>query len=115
MLIEKYCDYNDFTNLLKKIDIMPILHDSNEINTITSGTMYSCIPYEIPMVLPQGTIFMKKILKYNATEYAKDQRDFSQKILKISKNYNYYLKNMKLNSKILKKILHNDPLRKNIN
>ena len=115
MLIEKYCDYNDFTNLLKKIDIMPILHDSNEINTITSGTMYSCIPYEIPMVLPHGTIFMKKILKYDAIEYAKDQRDFSQKILKISENYNYYLKNMKLNSKILKKILQNDPLRKNIN
>ena len=51
----------------------------------------------------------------DAIEYAKDQRDFSQKIFKISKNYNYYLKNMKLNSKILKKILQNDPLRKNIN
>ena len=57
---------------------------------------------------------MKKILKYDAIEYAKDQRDFSQKIFKISKNYNYYLKNMKLNSKILKKILQNDPLRKTL-
>ena len=113
-ILEKYCNYSDFTNLLKKIDIMPILHDSNEINTITSGTMYTCIPYEIPMVFPKGTVFMKKILKYKSFEYAKDIKDFSEKILIISKNYNFYLKNMKFNSKILKKILQNDPLKKNI-
>ena len=57
---------------------------------------------------------MKKILKYKSFEYAKDIKDFSEKILIISKNYNFYLKNMKFNSKILKKILQNDPLKKNI-
>lgn len=114
-IIEKYCDYNEFTNLLKKIDIMPILHESKEINTITSGTMYSCVPYEIPMVLPAGTLFMKKILKNKSYEFSKNIKSFAFKISKISKKYNYYLKNAKLNSKILKKILSNDPLKKNIN
>ena len=113
-IVEKYCDYNDFTNLLNKIDIMPILHESKEINTITCGTMYTCIPHEIPMVIPKGTSFMKKILKYKCYEFATNIQNYANKILKISKNYNYYLKNSKLNSKILNRILANDPLKKNI-
>ena len=113
-IIEKYSDYKEFTEHLKKIDIMPILHGSDEINKITSGTMYTCIPYEIPMIMPKGTIFMKKILKHKSSEKAESPIDFSKKILKVSKNYKFYLKNMKLNSKILKKILQNDPLKKNI-
>ena len=113
-IVEKYCDYNEFTNLLNKIDIMPILHESKEINTITSGTMYTCIPHEIPMVMPKGTSFMKKILKNKCYEFATNNQNYADKILKISKNYSYYLKNSKLNSEILKRILTNDPLKKNI-
>ena len=75
--------------------------------------MYTCIPYEIPIIMPKGTIFMK-ILKHKSSEKAKSPKDFSKKILKISKNYKFYLRNMKLNSQILKKILRNDPLKKNI-
>ncbi len=113
-IIEKYSDYKDFTNHLKKIDIMPILHSSREINKITSGTMYTCIPYEIPLITPSGTTFMSKILKFKSFEKAKSLDDFYLKILKVSQNYKFYLRNMKLNSKILKKILNNDPLKKNI-
>ena len=113
-IIEKYSDYKEFTDHLKKIDIMPILHNSSEINKITSGTMYTCIPYEIPLVTPSGTTFMGKILKYKSFESAKSIDDFSAKILKVSKNYKFYLSNIKSNSKILKKILKNDPLKKNI-
>ena len=40
-ILEKYCDYKEFRNILKKIDIMPIIHSAEEINKITSGTMYS--------------------------------------------------------------------------
>ena len=93
---------------------MPILHSSTEINKITSGTMYTCIPYEIPFVTPSGTTFMRKILKFKSFEKANSINDFSLKILKVSKNYKFYLNNMKLNSEILKKILKNDPLKKNI-
>ncbi len=113
-IIEKYVDYKQFTNYLKEIDIMPILHDSDEINKVTSGTMYTCIPYEIPMVVPKGTTFMNKILKRKSYEKANNVNNYTNKILKISKNYRFYLNNIKQNSKILKKILDNDALKKNI-
>ena len=113
-IIEKYVDYKQFTDHLKEIDIMPILHESKEINKVTSGTMYTCIPYEIPMVVPKGTTFMNKVLKQKSYEKAHNVKDFTNKILKISHNYRFYLKNIKHNSKILKKILDNDALKKNI-
>ena len=113
-IIEKYCDYNAFRNILKKINIMPIIHSSDEINKVTSGTMYSCIANEIPVVIPSGTIFMKKIMKFKSFEKGGDLKNIASKIIKISNNYEFYLKNVKLNSNILKYILKNDPLRKNI-
>jgi hypothetical protein len=114
VIIEKYCDYQQFRNILKRIDIMPIIHQANEINTITSGTMYSCLSHEIPIIIPEGTTFLKNILKYKSFEKANNLKQYANKILQISNNYNYYLKNIKLNSKILRLILKNDPLKKNI-
>ena len=89
---------------------MPILHDASEINNVSSGTLYSCLPYEIPFVIPVGTTFMKNINKYNSYEKGKNLNDIAKQIFKISKKYSHYLKNAKLNFKILKKILEKDPL-----
>ena len=114
-IIEKYSDYNEFLSYLKIIDIMPILHSAKEINAVTSGTLYSCVPYEIPVVVPSGTEFMKSIQKFKSYEKARNANEFANKINVISKNYRFYLNNMKLNSKILKKTLSEDPLQKNIN
>ena len=113
-IVERYLDYQEYLNLLKKIDIMPILHNSKEINHVTSGTMYSCVPYQTAMVIPKNTNFMNDILKHKSYEEAKNINDFVNKIIKISKNYKYYHKNVKKNSLILKKILKNDALKKNI-
>ena len=113
-VIEKYCDYKEFRDILRKIDIMPIIHSAKEINKITSGTMYSCVSNEIATVIPKGTYFMKDIMKYKSYEKAKNLEDFVKKIVKISKKYEFYLENVKLNSLILKKILEKDPLRKYI-
>ena len=113
-IIEKYCDYQEFRNILKKIDIMPIIHSSKEINTITSGTMYSCLSHEIPMVIPEGTKFMNNVLKYKSFEKAKNINQYASQIHKISSKYKIYLRNVKRNSSILKEILENDPLKKNI-
>ncbi len=113
-IIEKYADYKEFINYLKKIDIMPILHKTKEINAVTSGTLYSCIPYQIPLVVPAGTEFMKDIQKHKSYLEAKSINEIAYNIIKISKKYSFYLKNMKLNSKILKEILKKDPLRKNL-
>ena len=93
---------------------MPIIHNSTEINKITSGTMYSCISNEIATVIPKGTNFMNDIMKYKSYEKAKNLEEFAKKIVKISRKYKFYLKNVKLNSKVLKKILEKDPLRKYI-
>ena len=113
-ILEKYCDYKEFRNILKKIDIMPIIHSAKEINKITSGTMYSCVSNEIATVIPEGTNFMRDIMKYKSYEKAKNLEDFAKKIIKISKKYKFYLRNVKQNSLVLKKILEKDPLRKYI-
>ena len=93
---------------------MPILHNSNEINNITSGTAYSCIPYQIPMVFLNKTNYMKNINKFRSFEIAKNIDDMVNQIIKISKNYKYYLQNSNLNSLHLAKIVKNDSLLKNL-
>lgn len=113
-IIEKYCDYKEFRNLLKKIDIMPIMHKPSELNKITSGTLYSCITHEIPIVLPFGTKFMREIMIHRSFENGKNLKHISKNIEKISKNFNFYLNNAKKNSKILKNKLRKDALKNNI-
>ena len=114
-LIEKYSNHKEFVNYLKKIDIMPVLHNADEISNITSGSAYSCVPYQIPFILPVGTDFINNINKFKSFEKAKNINDMAIKIIKISKSYDLYLKNAKLNSRLLKKIVANDPLIINLN
>ena len=57
---------------------------------------------------------MKDIMKYKSYEKAENLEDFANKIVKISKKYHFYLRNVKLNSLVLKKVLEKDPLRKYI-
>tara|TARA_E500000178_G_scaffold193186_1_gene191167 strand:+ start:114 stop:1349 length:1236 start_codon:yes stop_codon:yes gene_type:complete len=112
-IIDKYCNYYEFRGILKQIDIMPILNTAKEINK-SSGTLYSCLTHEIPTVIPYGISFMKNIHLYKSYEKAKNLNQYSKCIIKITNSYNFYLKNTKLNSKILRNTLKNDPLRKNI-
>ena len=113
-IIDRYLSHQEFIQMLKKIDIMPILHNYNEINNITSGTAYSCIPYQIPMVFLNKTNYMKYINKFRSFEIAKSIDDLVNQIIKISKNYKYYLQNSNLNSLHLAKIVKNDSLVKNL-
>jgi hypothetical protein len=113
-IIEEYSDYYRFRKILQKIDIMPIIHNSSELNKITSGTMYSCITHQIPIVIPKGTNFKKELLKHKSYEKANNIDEFTDKLIKISNNYKLYLNNAKKNSNILKLKLQNDPLIKNI-
>ena len=57
---------------------------------------------------------MKTINTYQSYEKAKNLNQYSKNIIKISNNYKFYLNNIKRNSKILKNILTNDYLKKNI-
>ena len=47
-------DYKEFRETLQKIDIMPILHNSNEINFGNPSTIYSSITHQITMTLPSS-------------------------------------------------------------
>lgn len=114
-IIEKYTSNEEFVDHLKKINIMPILHGANEINNTTSGTLYSCIPYQIPFIIPNGVYFLKNINTFKSFEKANSINDLVNKIILISRKFDFYLRNAKKNYKNFKKIMKNDPIIKNLN
>ena len=57
---------------------------------------------------------MNDIMKYKSYEKAGNLDDYARKIVKVSKNYKFYLRNVKLNSLLLKSVLEKDPLKKYI-
>ena len=111
----KYMDYKEFRDTLQRIDIMPILHNSEEINLGNPSTIYSSITHEIPMTLPSNLRYMKDILVHKSYEDANNVDEIIKKIILIKNNYQSYLLAAKKNSSILSKIFSNDPLKKNIN
>jgi len=114
-ILKAYLDYTDFRNTLKKIDIMPILHNNEEISNGNPSTIYSSITHEIPMVLPQNLNYMKEVMVNKSFEIADNLDAVVTQTLKIASDYNKYLKAAKINSKLLFEIFENDPLKKNIN
>ena len=110
----KYLDYKNFRDLLKNIDIMPILHNSEEINNGNPSTIYSSITHEIPMTLPRNLEYMKNVLKHKSYEEADNLNETVSSILTIKDNYDSYLSCAKKNSSILHEVFSNDPLKKNI-
>ena len=114
-ILKTYLDYADFRNTLQKIDIMPILHNNEEINNGNPSTIYSSITHEIPMVLPQNLNYMKEVMVYKSFEIADNLDGVVTQTLKIANDYNSYLNAAKINSKLLFEIFENDPLKKNIN
>ena len=108
-------DYADFRNTLQKIDIMPILHNNEEINNGNPSTIYSSITHEVAMILPENLSYMKDILIHKSFEIAINLDDVVNKTLVIANNYNKYLDAAKINSKLLLEIFEGDPLKKNIN
>ena len=114
-ILKTYLDYADFRNTLQKIDIMPILHNNEEINNGNPSTIYSSITHEIPMVLPQNLNYMKEVMVHKSFEIADNLDAVVTQTLKIANDYNSYLNAAKINSKLLFEIFENDPLKKNIN
>ena len=112
-ILKKYLDYKDFRNTLQKIDIMPILHNSNEINNGNPSTIYSSITHEIPMVIPNNLKYMNNVLVHKSFEYGDNLDSIAENIIKIKNNYSTYLNAAKKNSSILFDVFSNDPLKKN--
>ena len=110
----EYLDYKKFRDVLKNIDIMPILHNSEEISNGNPSTIYSSITHEIPMTLPRNLNYMKNVLKHKSYEEADSLNETVSGIIAIKDNYDKYLSYAKKNSSILYELFSNDPLKKNI-
>ena len=110
----KYMDYKEFRDILQKIDIMPILHNSDEIKLGNPSTIYSSITHQIPMTIPSNLEYMKDVLVHKSYEEADNLDETIKKIILIKDDYENYLEAAKKNSNILLKIFNEDPLKKNI-
>jgi hypothetical protein len=110
-----HLSYLKWRNLLKKIDIMPILYNSNYFNSQGSGILNSSLSHEIPVVIPSDSKFLKKNLKFECFCEAKNIDEYVEKCILVSENYKKYLSNSKKQSNYLKKfLLEKDSFVKNI-
>ena len=110
----KYMDYKEFRETLQKIDIMPILHNPDEIRLGNPSTIYSSITHQIPMTIPSNLEYMKNVLVHKSYEEADNIDETIKKIILIKNDYENYLQAARKNSNILFKIFNEDPLKKNI-
>lgn len=110
-----HLSYLKWRNLLKKIDIMPILYNSNYFNSQGSGILNSSLSHEIPVIIPSDSKFLKKNLKFKCFCEAKNIDEYVEKCILVSENYKKYLSNSKKQSNYLKKfLLEKDSFVKNI-
>ncbi|AEA81089.1 hypothetical protein SAR11G3_00614 [Candidatus Pelagibacter sp. IMCC9063] len=94
-IFEGYLDFQFYRNLLKKINIMPILYDSDQVNHVGSGLFFSCITHEIPMIIPREASQLKSYLISNSYRDASTIKEYAEEIVYICNNYEKILKEMK--------------------
>ena len=114
IIIQKYLDYQEFRDTLKKIDIMPILHNAEEVSLGNPSTIYSSITHQIPMVVPSNLDYMQDVMIHKSFEVADSIEEVVEKIVQIKNNYSEYVISAKKNANVLYNIFQNDPLKKNI-
>ena len=109
-IITKYLDYFEYRKLLKKIHIVPILHDPKRIGQIGSGVIFSCITNEIPMILPKNNHIKKNFdFKFYSYLEADSIEEYANKILEIQGNYDYFLNQAKMEAKYFREKFKNYP------
>ena len=98
-LINGYINFFEYREILKTIDIIPLLHELDQLKNCGSGIVFSSMVNEIPMVIPKNAIFVSSFFKYESFLEAKDINDYSQSIEKIIENYPKFLEKAKKQSK----------------
>ena len=114
-IINKYCDYQEYRSILKKITIMPFMYDSEHMNNTNSGIIYSCISNEIIPIIPNNCDYLKKILIDNSFLESSNLESFAKNIIEIFENYEEFLTNAKKTSLKLTNIIDNGSIVFNIN
>jgi len=109
-IIDGYIDFWEYRNLLKEINIMPLLYDAEKLNFVGSGLFYSCITHEIPMIIPTEANLLEEYLVFNSFEKANTDEEYVHSLIKIINNYENYLDECKKFSSSYNKDIINDPL-----
>ena len=108
-IINGYINFFEYRELLKKIDIIPLLHELDQLKYCGSGIVFSSMVNEIPMIIPKGAIYVKKFFAYQSFIEAESINDYSSSIIEIVDNYKKFLEETKKQSSFYKKKLFNDP------
>ena len=109
-IITGYLNFHSYRNMLKKVDIMPILHTPQQLKNFGSGIIFSSLTNEIPIIILKNNNYIKKLFKFKSYLEAKNIDDYAMCVYKIFRNYNYYLAQAKKQSNLYKSKLINDPL-----
>ena len=113
-LINGYINFFEYREILKTIDIIPLLHELDQLKNCGSGIVFSSMVNEIPMVIPKNAIFVSSFFKYESFLEAKNINDYSQSIEKIIENYPKFLEKAKKQSKLYLNKLNQDFLNNRI-
>lgn len=113
-VIKNYINFYEYRDLLKNIDIIPLLHELDQLKNCGSGIVFSSMVNEIPMVIPKGAIFVKKFYKHISYVEAENINEYSEGIIKIINNYSRFLEISKKQSAEYKKKMYQDHLNNRI-
>ena len=113
-LVQGYIDYFEYREILKKINIIPLLHELEQLKFCGSGIVFSSMVNEINMVIPKKATYVKNFFKYNSYLEAENTEDFHKKILEIIDNYPEFLECAKKQSLFYREKLTKDFLNNRI-
>ena len=83
---------NEFTNILNKINIFPLMHSKERAKTFGSGFIYTAIGSGICMVIPKNVSNWKRVINGKSYLEASSDSDYIKKISTIISNYPKFLK-----------------------
>ena len=113
-IIEGYVSFFEYRKLLEKINIIPLLHELDQLKYCGSGIVFASIVNEIPVVIPKDALYVKKFFEFESFLEAKDLTDYSKNIIHIIENFPFFLELAKKQSLSYKNKLNFDPLNNRI-
>ena len=113
-IIEGYVGFFEYRKLLEKINIIPLLHELDQLKYCGSGIVFASIVNEIPVVIPKDALYVKKFFEFESFLEARDLTDYSKNIIHIIDNFPFFLELAKKQSLSYKNKLNFDPLNNRI-
>ena len=113
-IVNGYIGFFEYRKFLEKINIIPLLHELDQLKNNGSGIVFASIVNEIPIVIPKDALYVKKLFNFNSFLEAKDLSDYSNNIIHIIENFPLFLEQAKKQSLSYKNKLNFDPLNNRI-